>query len=311
MRTEPDLGAVFEASPNAYMILDRELRYVAANRAYCAVTAHRRDELIGRRLIDVFPHDPANPGNDNARRLVRSLRRVFETGERDVLPTIHYRIAVGGVEQDRCWSASHTPLFDRAGRVEYVLQHTVDITELHHHRQPGSAAGVIQRAEVVQERYRWLHDAFEQAPVALVILRGPSHVVEVVNERACAMWGRTRDQVQDRPLLDALPEIASQGIAELLETVSQTRAPYVGTELPVGLVRGGKRELIYFTFVYQPMLGTEGLVDSVIVVAVDVTQEVLARRKVEAAQAELQAIFDSFPEALFAGTRSGVTRAND
>lgn len=311
MRTEPDLGAVFEASPNAYMILDRELRYVAANRAYCAVTAHRRDELIGRRLIEVFPHDPANPGNDNARRLVRSLRRVFETGERDVLPTIHYRIAVGGVEQDRHWSASHTPLLDSTGGVEYVLQHTVDITELDHHRQPGSAVGVIQRAEVVQERNRWLHDAFEQAPVALVILRGPSHVVEVVNERACAMWGRTRDRVQGKPLLDALPELASQGIAELLETVWQTRAPYIGTELPVEILRGGKRELIYFTFVYQPMLGTDGMVDSVIVVAVDVTQEVLARRKVEAAQAELQAIFDSFPEALFVGTQAGVTRAND
>ena len=48
MRTEPDLGAVFEASPNAYMILDRELRYVAANRAYCAVTAHRRRRRTGK-----------------------------------------------------------------------------------------------------------------------------------------------------------------------------------------------------------------------------------------------------------------------
>src|SRR5262249_24534162 len=156
----------------------------------------------------------------------------------DVLPTIHYRIAVGGVEQDRYWSASHTPLFDAAGRVEYVLQHTVDITELHHHRQPGSAAGVIQRAEVVQDRNRWLHAASVQAPGALVILRGPSPLVEVVNPRACAIWGRTRDQVQDRPLYDALPELASQGVRDLLDTVWRTRQPYVGTELPIELVRG-------------------------------------------------------------------------
>ena len=42
---------------------------------------------------------------------------MFETGERDVLPTIHYRIAVGGVERDRYWSASHTPLFDTTQQV--------------------------------------------------------------------------------------------------------------------------------------------------------------------------------------------------
>ncbi|HEX3765528.1 MAG TPA: PAS domain-containing protein [Kofleriaceae bacterium] len=311
MGAEPDLGAVFDASPNAYMVLDRDLRYVAVNRAYCTVTEHRREQLIGHCLIDVFPHDPANPSNDSARRLVGSLRRVFDTGERDVLPTIHYRIAIGGVAQDRYWSASHTPLFDGAGRVEYVLQHTVDITELHHDRQPGSAAAVIQRAEAVQERNRWLHDAFVQAPVALVILRGPHHVVEVVNERTCAMWGRTRDQVQDRPLFDALPELAGQGFRELLDTVWRTRQPYVGTEVPIELVRGGNRERLHVTFVYQPMFAADGTVDSVIVVAVDVTQEVLARRKVEAAQAELQAIFDSFPEALYAGNAAGITRVND
>ena len=139
-----------------------------------------------------------------------------------------------------------------------MLQHTVDITELHQHRQPDSAAGVIQRAEVVQERNRWLQDAFLQTPVALVILRGPRHIVEVVNERACAMWGRTRERVQDKPLLDAVPEIARQGVRDVLETLWRTEQLYVRTELPVELLRAGKRELIYVTFVYQPMFGVDG-----------------------------------------------------
>ena len=89
-----DFGAVFDAAPNAYMIVDRAFCYVAVNAAYLAVTHRRREELIGRRLMDVFPHDPNNLTNDPARRLRTSLEQVFATGKSDVLPFIHYRISI-------------------------------------------------------------------------------------------------------------------------------------------------------------------------------------------------------------------------
>ena len=54
-------AALFECSPNAYMLLDRELRYVAANAAYCREVHVDRDDLIGRSLLDIFPNDPADP----------------------------------------------------------------------------------------------------------------------------------------------------------------------------------------------------------------------------------------------------------
>jgi len=81
-----DFAALFDASPNPYMVLDRDLRYVAANRAYLAVTGRTLEELIGARLMDMFPHDPDDPENPNKRILVASLERVLATGTPDVLP---------------------------------------------------------------------------------------------------------------------------------------------------------------------------------------------------------------------------------
>src|SRR5687767_3217639 len=107
-----DYRAIFAATPNPYMVVDRELRYVAANAAYLNVTQSKLEDLLGRRVIDVFPHDPDDPNNDSLTRLKNSLERVIQTKQPDFLPLIPYRIAVGsGPErhyEDLIWSASHT-----------------------------------------------------------------------------------------------------------------------------------------------------------------------------------------------------------
>lgn len=149
-----DFAALFDASPNPYMVLDRDLRYVAVNQAYLDVTARTREELIGARVTDLFPHDPDDPDNANRRLLVDSFERVLATGERDVLPYIHYRIPVGGVHEDRYWSATHTPILDEAGRVALILQHTL-------HYEPADirrVLGCLPRAWVLGDETNGLAD---------------------------------------------------------------------------------------------------------------------------------------------------------
>src|SRR5688500_5324368 len=157
---ELDFQAIFDASPNPYMVLDRELRYVAANTAYLQVTASRVEDLVGRHLFDVFPNDPENPDNQNARRLRESLRRVLASRAPDVLAFIPYRVPAardgGVIVEERLWSATHTPILDDAGEVRFILQHTVDVTDLRRFTQDGvrppdqMQAGVLQRAERLQ-----------------------------------------------------------------------------------------------------------------------------------------------------------------
>src|SRR5262245_16740668 len=149
-----DFAVVFAASPNAYMLVDRDLRYVAVNKAYCEATHRSADQLVGTSVMAEFPHDPEAPANNQARRLVDSFRSVFETGSPDVLPLIHYRIEIDGAYEDIYWSATHTPLFGKDGTVEYVLQHTVNVTELQRSRSTNLQieAGILDRAQAGEER---------------------------------------------------------------------------------------------------------------------------------------------------------------
>src|SRR6476619_4937384 len=174
-----DFQALFQHSPNSYMVLDRQLRFVAATDAYLQVTGKRLEELIGQDLFDAFPHDPADPTNESATLLRQSLERVFTTGKPDVIAFIRYRVPRAedgdGAIEDRFWSATHTPIVDEQGSVAYVLQHTVDVTELRRLREaawypaPTSAgtmqmeAGVLERAREVQEKNQSLRIASAEA----------------------------------------------------------------------------------------------------------------------------------------------------
>jgi signal transduction histidine kinase len=194
MRSGVDFEAIFNAAPNAYMVVDRELCYVAMNEAYLAATHRLREELMGRSVLDMFPNDPDNLTNDPIRRLQTSLEQVIATGQPDVLPFIHYRIVVGTPEghgfEDHYWSATHTPLFDAHGKVALVLQHTVDVTALHRrklaldaaHACPEGAqvaAGILGRAEAAQQR----NEALDRARAEEAAAREHEHAARTEAEQ--------------------------------------------------------------------------------------------------------------------------------
>jgi len=176
-----DYRALFAASPNPYMVVDRELRYVEANPAYLATTGTTREQLIGKKVFELFPHDPSDVANAPARLLRDSFEKVLHTGERDVIAHIPYRVArvPGGEPEDRVWSATHTPILDADGRVELIVQHTQDVTEV---ADVAHAAAVLDRAARVQDelvkldaRVANLRAMFDQAPGFIAFLEGPEH----------------------------------------------------------------------------------------------------------------------------------------
>ena len=121
----------------------------------------------------------------------------------------------------------------------------------------------ILRSEIraTQEAHaRRLADIFRQAPVAIAILRGPDHTYEFANDPYLELVGHR--PMLGKPLLEALPELADQGIKELLDGVRSSGKPFVGSSIRVLLNRGagGAAEEAFFKLVYQPMLDGDGQV---------------------------------------------------
>ncbi|HET9451871.1 MAG TPA: PAS domain-containing protein, partial [Aggregicoccus sp.] len=166
------------------------------------------------------------------------------------------------------------------------------------------------RAELERERSQ-LSEIVEYAPAIVATVQGPDHVFQRVNP----LYQRTI--AGGRPLLglpvrEALPEVVAQGFVHVLDDVYRTGQRYVGQEVALRLDRHGDGQLedTFFTFVYQPRRDARGRVEGIAVFGFEVTEQVRARHEAEAARAELEAIFQSLPDAVYVGDRTGIQRAN-
>ncbi len=135
-----------------------------------------------------------------------------------------------------------------------------------------------------------LVQVYEQAPVAMAVLRGPEHVFEIANARFLEIAAGTRSIV-GLPIREALPELAGQGIYELLGEVYASGRPYVAHERALVLARraGGRVEEAIFNWVYEPLVDEAGQVEGIAVMATEVTELVHARQAAERAAAERDA----------------------
>ena len=279
---EVDFKSAFDALPSPHMILDQDLRYVHANPAYQAVTGRPLADLVSRVLFDLFPDE-----GESGRRLRASFEKVLATGEPDALPLIHYSIPSPddpGRREDRFWSAVHMPLRDADGRVAFVIQNTVDVTELtvnraalDPHLQPGEA-DILQRVHEVERARRRVEAEsedfrrlFAQAPSAIAVLHGPDHVFTFANDAYLRLVGG-RDLI-GRTVAEALPEVVGQGFVALLDSVLQDgeRIAMQGARIMLQQPGGDEVEA-FLDFTYQPVIDADGQRTGVFVQAVDVTE---------------------------------------
>lgn len=133
-----------------------------------------------------------------------------------------------------------------------------------------------------------LRNMILQAPVAIAILRGPSFVVELANHRMYELWGREKKDLLNKPLFEGLPEIKDQGYEELLRGVYTTGKSFSALGIPVTLPRKEEIETVYINLLYEAFLEGDGSISGIMAVATDVTEQVLARQKIEEVVAERQ-----------------------
>ncbi|MDT0677703.1 PAS domain S-box protein [Autumnicola musiva] len=139
-----------------------------------------------------------------------------------------------------------------------------------------------------------LHEIFSQAPAMICLLRGPEHVFDFANENYFQLVGHRN--IIGKNVREALPEIEDQGFFEMLDGVYQSGEVFKGKELPVKLDVGEKElKNSYLDFVYQPILNASEEVSGIFVHAVDITEKVAARRKIEESENELRYLIDTVP----------------
>jgi len=139
---------------------------------------------------------------------------------------------------------------------------------------------------------------FEQAPGFFCFFRGPTHIYELQNH-AHHRLAEFKDII-GKPVREALPELEGQGFFELLDDVFKSGRAYVGEALPLSVTPsgGGIAEQRYIDFVYQPIVDEQGAIVGIFSQGSDVTERVLAQRRLEMKQAELEEMVEARTTAL-------------
>ncbi|WP_286760903.1 PAS domain S-box protein [Salegentibacter sp. UBA1130] len=152
--------------------------------------------------------------------------------------------------------------------------------------------GRLSRQEKVFNRI--VDNILSNAPAAICILRGPEHTFEVANENYLKLIGNRN--IIGKTVKEALPEVGNQGFIDLLDTVYSTGEPYIGNELAINLQdKKGEFKNSFLNFVYEPTRNKKGKIDGVFVHAIDVTEQVLARKKIEENEDRLKEVIDAVP----------------
>ncbi|QKG56887.1 PAS domain-containing protein [Hymenobacter sp. BRD128] len=286
VRQREELYQLFERTPAAICLLrGPEHRFEYFNPSYQALFPGR--SMWGHTVAEIQP-EAIEQG------FVALLDHVYQSGETYYGNELPLRVeqADGSPPKTTYFNFTYQA-YHEDGQPAGISVFAFDVTEQVLARQ--------QRAAQQQQ----LRELFEQAPVAIAVFQGPQYLIEFANPAVCRLWGRTPQQALHTPLFEQLPEAAGQGFEQLLDGVMATGVPHVAHELMVLIDRDGRRDTVYLNFVYQPLRNAEGQSIGVTMVATEVTEQVAARRQVQALNEELQAANQELQ-----ATNSQLTRTN-
>ncbi|PWE52942.1 hypothetical protein DEM27_28040 [Metarhizobium album] len=128
--TAVNFAAILSGMPQPYLVLDPNLHIVAASDSYLAVTSRTREDIVGRHILEAFPENPEEAGTVEQGPLEVSLRHVLATGKPHEMAVIQYDIPrLGGGFSQKFWTPIHTPVPGDDGKVAFIIQNPMDVTE--------------------------------------------------------------------------------------------------------------------------------------------------------------------------------------
>ncbi len=140
-----------------------------------------------------------------------------------------------------------------------------------------------ERRHVIEQ----LNQVFEQAPVAICVLRTPDFVFELANSSYHQLVrGR---QIVGRKISDVIPNLPQDVWQAFHQVVDQGR-PFMATEwhVPYDADGDGHSEDHWFDVAYHPFRNSDHSIRGVISVLHDITKQVVARKEVERVNRELE-----------------------
>ena len=184
------------------------------------------------------------------------------------------------------------PEFGLSGEVTGAINMCFDVTD---------QIIALKKSEASEAKFRSL---IEEAPVATCLFVGRELKIAIANEQMIAFWGKDKTVI-GKPLGEALPELIDQPYLQLLDDVFTTGKTYSETNAMAKLIVNGMLGTYYFDFTYKPLLDADGNVYGIMDMAVDVTEQVLARKLIEESEQKFKQMAELVPQKVWTADAKG------
>ncbi len=250
------------------------------------------------KLSEILGHDISKKItiHDIRNQVYPSDRQIVKDALADAMKNAKYKYEVRMVKPDNTIiyiRVKGMVFYDESGKPEKLFGTTRDITAERMNRK------ALERSE------RRLRRLILNAPIAIGILNGPDYIVEIINELALKLMGKTKEQMLNKPVLDSITELDPKAAKSLLDSVYYSGKPFSASEFPVRLNRFGKLEKVFLNFEYHPLFDGQEKVYGIMVVGIDVTDQVIARKKIEESEARFKLLADSMPQFVWSADEKG------
>jgi two-component system sensor histidine kinase VicK len=293
---------------------------LAVSDQYLHLVHKEREELLGKGLFEVFPGNESDPSEQfsvasSFHRVINTglndelpvFKYEIHSPDTDQLESYY-------------WSNLNEPVLNDEGKVAYVINTTANITKQIEQENALKLAfaqvEALKREQVLYEELAATNEELEaaneeilaineeleqkvnertldlvqsesrvrsilkQATAGIMICMDRKLVIESVNDTMLTIIGKSAEIV-GKPFFEALPELQSQGLFEVIENVYSSGVTFTATEAKIAVERAGSLIDGYFNFTYQAILEDDGQPIGILIVATDVTLQVQNRLEKE------------------------------
>jgi len=268
-------NSIINSTPDLVYVFDLDYKFTYANKALLTMWGKTADDSIGRRLIENGYEDW------HAEMHEREIDTVVAE-KRSIRGTVSFPHAELG---RRIYDYIFVPVFNEKGEVELVAGTTRDITESK------------QAEEKLQQSENRFRKMIHQTPAPTLVLKGDDLVIEQINKHMLQMIGRGQEIIGMR-VIDVLPELEGQYVWEQVLKVYNEGIPFDQSEVLVPHNRTGELKNYYYNLAYRPLI-EDGQITGMIQVAVEVTQQVVARQKMEESESRFRALVNASSDLVY------------
>lgn len=245
-----------------------------ASNTYLQLVDRKEEDFVGKSLFESIPEV-----KDRVEPLLNSVYTTAVPYHGHEFPITLNRY---GKSELAYFNFVYAPVFGTDGKVSGIVVVANEVTE-----------SVIARQRLEENEAKF-KNLVMQSHIPMAIFLGEEWVIDTANKKLFeTIWRRKEADVMGKKLLDAFPELRGQKFPALLTRVYEEGISHAEEEAIVDVEGDDGMRTFYVDFKYEPLFDTNQNVFGIMVTVNDVTDRVIARKKLEDAERRLQLALDS------------------